>query len=192
MKKVKATVIGNGTSRAGISLESLDGVVFGCNALYRVYEPDYLVAIDTAIVNEIRASDFPKEKFIEPPEDEKWEPVELHWKASNGPFWKPQRPRSNAGMNAILEAIKMGFNDLYMYGYDFLIVDDAQATSNMFEGTSCYGPETRANINDTRNRFNYLFYILQKNPTVNFTFLFPDEMRIYHPDMNNCFIQFYK
>ena len=35
----------------------------------------------------------------------------------------PARPRSNAGMNAMLEAIKKGFTTLYMFGFDFILDD---------------------------------------------------------------------
>lgn len=49
-------VVGNGESRKGINLDTLPRPVFGCNALYRDFQPDYLVAGDPAITEEIRAS----------------------------------------------------------------------------------------------------------------------------------------
>ena len=50
-----AFVIGNGTSRKPINLHKLKplGKIYGCNALYREFDPDYLVAVDTKMVNEI-------------------------------------------------------------------------------------------------------------------------------------------
>ena len=44
-----AFVIGNGTSREPIALPSLKpfGKIYGCNAVYRDFIPDYLVAVDT-------------------------------------------------------------------------------------------------------------------------------------------------
>ena len=54
-----AFIIGNGTSREHFDLQKLrKGTVFGCNALYRVYEPDYLVAIDDGIIDEINENPF--------------------------------------------------------------------------------------------------------------------------------------
>ena len=43
-----AVVLGNGPSRKSVKLEDLkkERVVYGCNALYRDFEPDYLVAND--------------------------------------------------------------------------------------------------------------------------------------------------
>jgi hypothetical protein len=50
-------VIGNGTSRVGFNLEWLHGrgVTIGCNFLYRDFTPDYLVALDLAVIEEIEA-----------------------------------------------------------------------------------------------------------------------------------------
>jgi len=170
------------------------GKVFGCNALYRDYVeqdyvlPDYLVAIDNPIIAEIEKSDFPKERFLNPPEDEKWEPVELHWKRSVAPGWSPARPRSNAGMNAIQEAIKKGYTTIFIFGFDFLAVSEDVATSNVYDGTACYGLETRANIYDTRNRMKYLGWMIEQNSKVKFRFCYPDEIikkGIYTPEADN-------
>ena len=139
MKNVLKTayIIGNGVSRSSFDLMNLKGKgkVFGCNALYLDYAeqdyvlPDYLVAIDNPIIAEIEKSDFPKERFLNPPEDEKWEPVELHWKRSVAPGWSPARPRSNAGMNAIQEAIKKGYTTIFIFGFDFLAVSEASTNA---------------------------------------------------------------
>ena len=185
-------IIGNGKSREGLDLHLLKSpdnrvITFGCNALYRDFWPDYLVAIDEKIIGEIKGSDYPPDRFIEPPEDEKWEPVNLHWgrAKSDDPDWNPQRPRSNAGMNAILEAIKKGYDHLYLLGLDFLLIEEEKALSNLYDGTHAYGPETRANLQDTRNRFDFFGYILEKNPKVQFILVFPQEDKIYEPELNN-------
>ncbi|MAG28194.1 hypothetical protein CMI47_21940 [Candidatus Pacearchaeota archaeon] len=54
-------VIGNGESRKGVDLNSLNGRTYGCNALYRDFAPDYLLAIDTNMVIEIFESGYCKE-----------------------------------------------------------------------------------------------------------------------------------
>ena len=198
MKNVLKTahIIGNGISRKSFDLMSLKdkGKVFGCNALYRDYEkqdyviPDYLVAIDNPIIAEIERSDFPKERFLNPPEDEKWEPVELHWVKSDKKNWNPARPRSNAGMNAVNEAIKGGYTSIYIFGFDFLVVAEDIAMSNVYDGTGCYGLDTRANLNDTRGRMNYLGWMIEQNPDVNFYFCYPEDViksGIYTPDIDN-------
>ena len=47
-----AYIIGNGQSRIGLDLTTLNGDIWGCNALYRDYEPDYLTIIDVSIMGE--------------------------------------------------------------------------------------------------------------------------------------------
>lgn len=169
-----AFIIGNGETRRGFDLTRLKpyGTIFGCNALYRDYYPefvvpDYLVAIDNGIIGEIeQQQDFPSARVIIPPEDERWEPAECN----------RARPRSNAGMNAMREAIKMGYDQLICLGFDFLVQDEEYNTSNMYDGTRNYGPETRANANDNPGRYNYLNWLVAKNPDVIFIFIFPEDL----------------
>ena len=196
-----AYIIGNGASRQPFDLMILrgKGTVFGCNALYRDFSftspkyvlPDFLIAIDDAITVEIESSDFPSNRVIIPPENEKWEPVELHWGRSATKDWNPARPRSNAGMNAILEAIKKGYSDLYIFGFDSLVVDNKVALSNLYDGTDCYGYDTRANLQDTRNRMTFLGWVIEKNPDTHFTFCYPKDMidsGVYLPQAPNVSI----
>tara|TARA_Y100000593_G_C4274524_1_gene319290 strand:- start:849 stop:1463 length:615 start_codon:yes stop_codon:yes gene_type:complete len=198
----KAFIIGNGKSRSEFDLSLLKdkGVMFGCNALYRDYYhqhnlPDYLIAIDEKIITEIEHSDFPSKRFLEPPEDEKWEPVELHWGRAVNDDWNPARPRSNTGINAILEAEKLGHKDMWLFGMDFLVVQSTIATSNIYDGTNGYEPETRASLEDTRNRLQYLGWILENKPELNFIFCYPETViasGIYKPESPNCCITSFK
>jgi hypothetical protein len=165
-----AFIIGNGTSRKGFDLTKLKpyGTIYGCNALYRDFAdnsvPDFLVAIDDGIITEIEGSDFPSKRFIVPPVDERWEPAECNI----------GRPRSNAGINAMREAIKMEYNQLICLGFDFLIQDDKQLLSNMYDGSQNYGPSTRASAADNPGRVNYLQWLVRKHPDVHFIFIFHD------------------
>jgi hypothetical protein len=61
-----AFVIGNGISRQSVDLELLRplGKIYGCNALYRDFIPDVLIATDKPIATEIQNSGYPiKHKF---------------------------------------------------------------------------------------------------------------------------------
>jgi hypothetical protein len=55
-----AFVIGNGISRQGIALDSLRpwGKIYGCNALYREFIPDVLVATDRPIATQIQETGY--------------------------------------------------------------------------------------------------------------------------------------
>ena len=50
-----AFVIGNGESRKDIDLYPLKnyGKLYACNAVYRHFQPDYLVAVDVKMILEI-------------------------------------------------------------------------------------------------------------------------------------------
>lgn len=169
-----AGIIGNGASRIGfkpVEFQKRQMKTFACNAFYRDYDPtfefpDYLVAIDSGMIMEIIQSKFPKDRFIIPPPYQHWEPPECN----------PNRPRSNAGMNAMLEAIKRKHYKLYCIGFDFLIPNAVQSVSNLYDGSRNYGPETRASVLDNPGRMNYLNYIAEQNPDVEFTFLYPTRL----------------
>jgi len=55
-----AFVIGNGVSRKGINLNQLKqhGTVYACNAVYRDFDPDYLIAVDPKMVFEINEAGY--------------------------------------------------------------------------------------------------------------------------------------
>lgn len=55
-----AFVLGNGVSRQGIDLHELKlhGKIYGCNALYREFTPDVLVATDRPIATAIQESGY--------------------------------------------------------------------------------------------------------------------------------------
>jgi len=183
-----AFIIGNGTTRKGFDLSRLKsyGTIYGCNALYRDFPdhsiPDFLVAIDDGIIAEIEGSAFPSRRVIIPPMDERWEPAECNI----------GRPRSNAGMNAMREAIKAGYDQLICLGFDFMIEDDKQLLSNMYDGTENYGPSTRANAADNPGRLNYMQWLVSKNPEVDFIYIFPSDLTISKIHGKNVYYNSYE
>ena len=173
----KAFIIGNGPSRKECSLEKLkeQGTVFGCNALYRDFWPDYLVAIDPKITEEIKQSDFPADRFIVPPYEEQFESQNY-------------RPgvmiRSNAGMNACMEAIKKGHKVLFLLGFDFIIADKDIALGNLYDGTNGYEMETRTSFSDSISRVKYFEWFARENYSIDFYFVIPEGL-IVHPLRTN-------
>ena len=192
--KKTAIIVGNGKSRENASLIQFSklGTVFGCNALYRDYEkypwytiPDYLVCIDEKIYLEIKESEYPEDKVIYPPYEEQFEPREMHLN-------QPYSPRSNAGMVAMIEAIKRGYNHLICIGFDFLLHDTSLVTSNVYEGTNAYEAETKASLADSRNRLNFLAYVLDSYKSVNFEFVYPKSAVVYQPVCDNFILSTYE
>ena len=52
---MRVFILGNGQSRLGVNLKKLKeyGKVYGCNAIYRDFEPDVLVGVDQGIMHEM-------------------------------------------------------------------------------------------------------------------------------------------
>ena len=187
--KEPAFIIGNGPSRKNRDLTRLigQGCIFGCNAIYRDYPdfslPDYLVAIDPIITEEILHSNFPSNRIIIPSYTEQFEARE-----HSGGF-----TRSCAGINAMLEAIKKGFTTLYCFGFDFVIEDPIYSVQNLYDGTNGYGPDTRASYFDNINRCKYMEYIAQKNININFKFVLPrSQGKIHTINSNNVTGMYYE
>jgi hypothetical protein len=175
-----AFIIGNGPSRKPVDLYELSdsGKVFGCNALYRDFPGlDYLVAIDEGMIAEISRIDDAamKAEIIFPIEDERYESAEYN------PY---QRRRSNAGMNAMLEAIRRGHNMLYCLGFDFILEGDA-SIDNIYKNSDNYGPATRARASDNFYRIAYLEWFARQHPNVTFIMVIPEGVSRKRVDAEN-------
>jgi hypothetical protein len=162
-----AIIIGNGPSRNIIDLEKLVGKapLYGCNALYRDFNKwDYLVAIDSGMINELHKERVDNGNLIIPPEDEHYESAEYNPNA---------RRRNNAGMIAMDYAIKHEHNLLYLLGFDF-ILNGEDSVDNVYKDSKNYGPETHALEEDNYNRMKYFEWFVLENIGVSFIFVVPD------------------
>lgn len=170
MTKNIAFIIGNGPSRQSVELNDLSiaGKTFGCNALYRDFPAlDYLVAIDDGMIDEIDAAVRTggcNSKVIIPPEHERYESLEYN---------QFQQRRSNAGMNAMMEAVRSGHNILYCLGFDF-ILEGSASVDNVYKDTANYGPETHAHESDNYHRIKYFEWFARKFSDTNFVMVIPD------------------
>jgi len=170
-----AFIIGNGVSRQMIDLNHLPkGHIYGCNALYREFSPDWLIAIDSGMIAEIEQSNFPSNRLYVPPIEEQFEPVQLYHDLNMVPadFVGPT-PRSNAGMNAMQLALAHGMKQLVMIGFDFIVAREEIGISNVYENTINYGRETKATYQDNVARMRYLNWFIDKCPDIRFVFIYP-------------------
>jgi len=109
-----AFVLGNGTSRLSLNHHSLldKGIVYACNAMYREFEPHYLIAVDVKMVNEIVASG--------------WNKTHAVWTNPNKGIstkhhlnlFNPHKGWSS-GPTALWFASEQGHRDIYIFGFDF-------------------------------------------------------------------------
>ena len=103
-------VLGNGRSRLEISLDDLKkhGRVYGCNALYRDFIPDVLIATDPGITAEMEHSGYAlKNTFYtrNPNEALGSKKIAYHWGFSSGPV-------------AVKYAAEAAHDVIYIIGFD--------------------------------------------------------------------------
>ena len=124
-----AFVLGNGKSRSGLDLNLLkqNGKIYGCNALYREFIPDVLIATDKPIADEIQNSGYARENrfFTRRPLPD------------SGALKLPNEYRGmSSGPNALVQACLDGHTVLYLIGFD-LGTTDGQF-NNMYADTQFY------------------------------------------------------
>lgn len=128
MSSVKAFVLGNGKSRLQVNLHELKtrGKVYGCNALYRDFTPDVLIATDTPIAREIEETGYTKN-------NEFWtrhpgpgsRKIEMNYGFSSGPI-------------AVSMAALNNHRPIYLIGFD--LTGENGNINNVYAGTECYRP----------------------------------------------------
>ena len=109
-----AFVLGNGTSRSNLNLDGIKGkgTIYGCNALYREFEPDFLIAVDTKMVNEIIASGYHNTHQV-------WtNPNKGITSKSNVNFFSPHKGWSS-GPTALWMASQQKFDEIFIFGFDY-------------------------------------------------------------------------
>ena len=149
-------LIGNGASRKEFDLERLRpiGTIIGCNALYRDFTPDVLVAIDSKMLNELTRAKYGTK------EGETSFVITPHNRSVNVPnSTKYKTGRFNTSgafaMRLIKDAMKP--KRCYMLGMDAF-------PGNVYDGTKNYAAHTLKNFSGI-HRF-YLEVLRQSSDTI--------------------------
>ena len=124
-------MLGNGTSRKSIDLNQLKehGTVYGCNALYREFEPDYLVAVDTKMILEINKAGYQHSHEV-------WTNPNRAYSTMNGfNFFNPSKGWSS-GPTALWLASTHDTQDIYILGFDYEGIDNK--INNVYADTPNY------------------------------------------------------
>jgi hypothetical protein len=154
-----AFVLGNGISRQGISLLALQerGSVYGCNALYREFVPDVLIATDRPIATAIQESGY----------------------SSQHRFYT-RRPLPNLGAHAVPKPY-FGFSSgpiavglaaldghacIYLLGFD-MGPTTANTINNLYAGTEFYR-DNNAPPTYTGNWIKQLTQVMTEHKSVRF------------------------
>ena len=155
----QAFVLGNGISRKKIDLNQLHshGPIYGCNALYREFTPNVLVATDRPIATAIQESDYAKHNTFytrRPLDGRGAHPVpSAYFGYSSGPI-------------ACALAAQDRHTPIYMLGFD-MGPDKNQQFNNVYAGTEFYKPPTAAPT-FTGNWIKQLIRIAQDFPLAQF------------------------
>lgn len=126
-----AFVLGNGVSRLSANLSSLKehGVVYGCNALYREYTPDHLIAVDVKMVNEIIDTGYQNTNSV-------WTNNNKGVKSfDNINVLNPHKGWSS-GPTALWLAATHGYKEIYILGFDYEGLKGF--VNNVYSGTPNY------------------------------------------------------
>ena len=124
-------MLGNGTSRASIDLHQLKtkGAIYGCNALYREFEPDYLVAVDTKMILEINKAGYQHSHNV-------WtNPNRAYHQMHGFNFFNPSKGWSS-GPTALWLASTHDNDYIYILGFDYTGIDDK--INNVYADTPNY------------------------------------------------------
>jgi uncharacterized Rossmann fold enzyme len=175
-----AFVIGNGTSRKNIDLKKLKtfGTVYGCNALYREFVPDYLVAVDVKMVLEIANTGYQHNNAVYTNYNKSYQKID------DLNYFQPSKGWSS-GPTALWLASQHNFKKIFILGFDFKGLEDGKKFNNVYADTKNYKRskdaatfygnwlrQTKTVITENK-RTNFFRVITSDN-------FFPDELNNFH------------
>lgn len=139
---MRSFVIGNGLSRMNLNLKDLKnkGTTYGCNALYRDFEPDYLIAVDVKMIVEIEKSGYQKTHSV-------WTNPNAKYRSFEGFNYFTPSLGWSSGPTALWLASYHQPSEIYIFGFDFVgingkfnnIYADSENYKRSFEMATYYG-----------------------------------------------------
>jgi uncharacterized Rossmann fold enzyme len=175
-----AFVLGNGTSRASVKSQELKtfGKVYGCNALYRTFDPDYLIAVDVKMVLEINKAGYQHKHNV-------WtNPNKSYQKMSNLNFFQPSKGWSS-GPTALWLASQHGYEKIFILGFDYKGLDEGKKLNNMYSDTVNYKKSTEG-ATFFGNWLRQTVSVIKDNPKINFIRVIASDN--YIPEELNKFV----
>lgn len=128
---MRSFVVGNGQSRTAADLNLLKqyGKIYGCNALYREFDTDYLIAVDPKMIIEIEKSGYQLTHQV-------WTNVNAKYKNFNGfKYFNPSLGWSS-GPTALHMASKEQPSEIFILGFDYTGIDGK--VNNVYADTDNY------------------------------------------------------
>ena len=168
-----AYIIGNGESRKDFDLYSLPQDTYGCNALYRDYEPDFLFVVDRFMYQEIAESGYGEKNIV-------YTNLNNMQRFEGVSHLIPQNPHKGAGTCAMHTAIHDGHTNLICIGFD--CGEDAP-NNNVYKDTPCYN-DSKTIVHQTVWG-KQIYQLMHANPHVQWTFVGGNPYAEFF-DLDNC------
>ena len=178
-EKTLSFVLGNGTSRKPINPQDLTkfGKIYGCNALYRTFSPDYLVAVDVKMILEINKAGYQHKNEV-------WtNPNKSYQRIQNLNFFNPSKGWSS-GPTALWLASQHGCETIYILGFDYKGLAAGAKLNNMYADTANYKKSTDS-ATFFGNWMRQTKSVIKEHPNINYVrVIAPDN---YRPEELNTF-----
>lgn len=155
-------VLGNGTSRKPIDPEEIKpyGKIYGCNALYRMFRPDYLVAVDVKMILEINKAGFQHDNEV-------WtNPNKSYHNIKNLNIFHPSKGWSS-GPTALWLAAQHSYNKIFILGFDYKGLENGKKLNNMYADTKNYKKSTEG-ATFFGNWLRQTASVIKENPNIMF------------------------
>lgn len=167
-------VLGNGISRIQFDLNKLKehGKIVGCNALYRDFIPDILVAVDKPMIDEIIESGVHRRCCFMIEDDDKYRDYLIR-PSING-FTTNVPSRMDSGNLACMIAATYS-NTVYMIGFDYIAHNGK--FNNMYAGSKNYKSKSEPHVLKVTEESWYYRAII--------TFLRYPQVQFYRVNNNN-------
>lgn len=135
-RKSDALIIGNGKSRLQFDLDQLQQLftTYGCNALYRDFIPDHLIALDRFMAYEILDNKIDQQTKFYSQNDSTFD----RYKNSKINYVICDRRLGDSGSSAMRLAGINKHKNVYMIGFDYK--GHNSFTDNVYAGTKHYAP----------------------------------------------------
>lgn len=162
-------VLGNGTSRQSIDLPQLSmcGKIYACNAVYRTFTPDYLVAVDVKMILEINRSGYQHKNTVWTNPNRSFDGIR------NLNFFNPGKGWSS-GPTALWLAAQHGYQRIYILGFDYKGLNEGKTLNNIYANTMNYKKESDS-ATFFGNWLRQTVSVIKENPHIEF-------VRVIQPD----------
>lgn len=131
-----AFVLGNGTSRLNVNPIELKniGATYACNAIYRDFIPDYLIAVDSKMIVELVENNVQQQTQI-------WTNYYSYNKFEGINYFNPSKGWSS-GPTALWFASTHNYTEIYILGFDYMGNENNKIFNNVYAGTKNYKRKT--------------------------------------------------